>query len=579
LELSVNFKRCSLTATLTATLIAAATAAACGGGVRKFPPKEPVWQDDDRHPFTERPEGYYSPLGWDAADQTLFRPLTRVFAVDPRGEAANVNSMDEVPNSSWFTNRIGRYDMTVEEVEQGSCVTPPLDPNDNWTIVKAKPDGFNPGFIMKAGGHRYLLKFDGHIQGVRPTAADAIGSRIYHAAGYFTPCNRIVYFDPSIISIDPEATSEDSTGEEKPFSKDDLNKILEAAQRGPDGLYRANASLFIDGRPIGPWTYHGKRDDDPNDVVPHEERRDVRGMRLLAAWLNHFDSREQNTLGAFVKVDDDKGYVRHYMIDFGDSFGSVWEPPMLGRRLGHSYTLDFGDIGTDFVTLGAIRRPWDKARFGKSGAVFGYYDVENFDAAGWKAIYPNPAFEVMTERDGAWMARIISRFTDEQIDALIATGYLQNPMLIDELTTIMKGRRLKIIERYFESFSPLSDPTLSPDANSETETLCLEDLAVTSNVVPKAERSYSARAWSRADVDEPEPFTPLTIEVAPKATTICVVLPPSSRNEPEYVVVDVTAQRAGRDPNYPARVHLFREPGAASRIVGLERPEDDAPPE
>ena len=35
------------------------------------------------------------------------------------GPALNVNTLGEVPDSSWFTNRIGQYDLTVDDVLRG----------------------------------------------------------------------------------------------------------------------------------------------------------------------------------------------------------------------------------------------------------------------------------------------------------------------------------------------------------------------------------------------------------------------------------------------------------------------------
>src|SRR5690349_20424777 len=96
------------------------------------------------------PEPYESSFAWDAVDNTLFRPVAQFFAVRPGGEAPNVNSFDEVPDSSWFTQRIGAHPMTPEEVAKGPCIGgPELDPNDpdgSWLIDAGKDNGANPGF-------------------------------------------------------------------------------------------------------------------------------------------------------------------------------------------------------------------------------------------------------------------------------------------------------------------------------------------------------------------------------------------------------------------------------------------------
>lgn len=558
-----------------ATLLAALLLlAACGGGLRKYPLKEPMWLDLDRRPLSERPEEYFSPFAWDGADQTIFRPISRFFAVDPAGEAINVNALDEVPDSSWFTNRIGRYAVTPEQAAQGPCTTPLPATDKPWIVTDAKPNGDNPGFLIQAEGKHYLVKFDGVIQGPRASAADVIGSRIYHAAGYFVPCNRVLHFDRRILRIAPDAMSEDAHGDDVPMREAHLDEVFSKAIRLSDGRYRANLSLFVEGKPVGPWTYQGTRDDDPNDVVDHEDRRDLRGMRVLAAWIHHFDSREQNTLATWIENGSGRGYVRHNVIDFGDSFGSVWDPPMLGRRIGHAYYLDFPDVLEDFVTLGLVERPWDSARFGPSGKVFGYFDVERFEPDEWVPGYPNPAFGRMSERDGAWMARIIARFTDAHVRAMVKEAQMR-PDLDAELERILIGRRDKILRRWLTRLSPLTEPKLEL-ANGKAR-LCLEDLGLAGGIARPDERRYGSRAWLTEALTPAQPGRAHLVD----GRWVCVSLPQApaaSGSSPAYLIVDVVAGASKQPPTGPARVHLYHLGRSDYRIVALERPHGFDPP-
>ncbi len=557
-----------------AAITTLALGTACGAGLQKYPLRDPVWLDPDQRSFRAEPEEYFSPFAWDAANQTIFRPISRFFAVDPAGESINVNALDEVPDSSWFRNRLSRYPMSPAQVAQGPCRGPSIDPSGPWTVTGAKPNGANPGFLIKAtDGRRYLVKFDGVVQGPRATAADVVGSRIYHAAGYYVPCNEIVFFERSILTIDPDAEGEDEAGNAVPLNQGHLDRVFEKALQLPDGRYRANSSLFVGGKPIGPWTYEGRRSDDPNDVVNHEDRRELRGARVLAAWLNHFDSREQNTMAAWMKTPAG-GYVRHYVIDFGDCLGSIWEPPMLGRRIGQANYLDFSEVAYDFITFGFVARPWDEARFGPSGPIFGYFDVESFVPDAYQPGYPNPAFERASERDHAWMARMVARLGDDHVRAIVGAAKLGDSALETELGRLLVGRRDKILRRYLTRLSPLSDPWLTRTERGTQ--LCLHDLGTSTAVVLPTARRYRARAWLG---DDSRPTFP-AVRGAPEHCA-CVDLPAipgASSTSPEYLIVDV---RAGiRDAEYqpPTRVHLYHLGKTEYRIVGLERPYDDSPP-
>ena len=58
-----------------------------------------------------------------------------------------------------------------------------------------------------------------------------------------------------------------------------------------------------------------------DDIYPHERRRELRGMRVFAAWLNHDDARSINSIDSYVEHNG-RHYIRHYLQDFGSNLGS-----------------------------------------------------------------------------------------------------------------------------------------------------------------------------------------------------------------------------------------------------------------
>lgn len=506
---------------------------------------------------------------WDAVDHQFFRPLTQALRLETAREAINVNSLDEVPDSSWYTNRLSRRRLTADEVARGPCTgEPDLDPTAIWTVISGKPGGWAPGFVARGpDGKKYLFKADGGHQSEQPTAADTIGSRIYWAAGYFTPCNRIVRIRREAIRLDPGATYEDSTGHRHPMRTEHLESVFARATRYPDGTYRFGTSLYVAGRPLGPFRYYGLREDDPNDVVPHEDRRDLRGARLISAWLNHFDSREQNTLTTWIQGPQG-GHVRHWLIDFADCLGGIWPIDGMSRRMGHSYYFDLQHIIEDWLTLGWIPRPWDRAHVHPDAWPFGYFSSQDFDPETWRGGYPNPAYDRMTERDGAWMARILARLTDAHLRAVVAEAKLSYPPWEEYLVRTLAARRDRILTRYLTRLSPLADFTV------EGDDLCANDRAIEGRVYSHAR--YTAR-WQLPPRYEYGPF--LRTDSDPTGR-ICVHLqrpvvpdpdtPPDAPSR--YRIVEIVTVPDRFAPSRPLRVHLYDlGPSRGWALAGIER--------
>ncbi len=520
----------------------------CGAPQYRFPLRSPMWVDDDRRAFVGRPTEIDTPAQWDRIDHTMFRQLSELWLYEREHEAVNVNSMDEVPNSSWFTNRIGLSPMSPERLARGACVAATAPPRP-WTVTRAKTSGTSPGlFIRDAAGNSFLFKVDFDLP-ERGTAADSIASRIFWAVGYETPCNRVVFLEREELLL--------AEGGDGP-SLDDVNSLLERAVRLEDGRIRGSLSELVVGEPIGGWLFEGLREDDPNDVVPHQDRREVRGMYVLSAWLNHIDTRAENNLDTWVERPDGRGYVQHYVLDAGDSFGQLFpQSIVMTQSFGLSHYVDFQHMIEDFLTLGIADRGWYGVERGPAGDVLGYYDVERFDPNDWRNGYPNPAFERASERDKAWMARILARFSPEHLRAVVGTAQFSRQTTSDELVRILRGRQGRLLERYLTRLSPLSFP------RARGRELCLRDVALEAGF--RTERRYEAVAYPGWPTERL-----ITLEARRDETRACVTLPDAP--EEAYWVVDLIAQTPGRERTGPARVHLYAIDGGY-RVVGLERPE------
>ncbi len=109
----------------------------------------------------------------------------------------------------------------------------------------------------------------------------------------------------------------------------DINWLLSRADRDVDGSYRVILSKAAPGTPVGRIKFHGTRADDPNDVIPHEHRRELRGYFVFAAWLNHVDAKGINSLSSLI-TENGRSFIRHYLLDFGSALGSAAIGPREG---------------------------------------------------------------------------------------------------------------------------------------------------------------------------------------------------------------------------------------------------------
>lgn len=390
---------------------------------------------------------------FDAFEKSIVHPAARAF--DPSllvrklsghwREAANVDEQDRVRlPSTWWQPRLGFKPVTVEDMMTGPG--PGTGPAPGlWTVVRAKTTGVSKGFQIKdASGVQFAIKFDPALYPELGTGPDVIASKLYWAAGYNVPDNSIGFFRRESLTVSPKATTT-VAGRKVPITEAFLDDLLRDVPQEADGSYRVVASRFIDGKPLGEWRYDATRKGDLEDQIPHELRREIRGMWAINAWINHTDCSARNTLDMYV-TDGGRSFVRHHMIDFSGCLGSASIAPQ-SKRSGHEYFLDYGGIAKSFVTLGLPRYRWERATVPDLRGV-GFIESQTFDPDSWRPYIPNPAFDQRTERDIKWGARIVAAFSNEHIRAAVESGRYSDPRTVEYLVRILQERRDKIVQRW-----------------------------------------------------------------------------------------------------------------------------------
>jgi hypothetical protein len=439
---------------LTASLIV--TPAIGSAQEPKFYPDDPVLADTVLLDVAEEPA--------ELELSDMFDRLGHIFADvgEGGGEAQNVNTLDEVPNGNWFVNRHGVRRMTLEELIRGPNTTDGPNPEAPWRVFRSKSQGLTPGFqIIDDVGDRYIIKFDPVEVPELASAAEVIATKLFYAMGYHTPENHIVRVRPENFAIEVGTTLEDQFGDERELTAGRLARVLDGVPRLPDGRLRVTASKYLDGQPLGPFRYHGTRSDDPNDVIAHEHRRELRGLRLLAAWTNHDDTRAQNTQDSWVE-EDGRRHIRHHLLDFGSTFGSGSVEIQLAN-LSFQYWLDMSGVKRNFFGLG-LRAPRYRSvewpEFPKYQSV-GRWESVAFDPLAWKNDYPNPAFVRMTDRDAFWAAKILMRFTAEELLAIVRTGEYSDPEAERYFHQILVERQKKSGRYAMARMNPLDEFALT----------------------------------------------------------------------------------------------------------------------
>jgi hypothetical protein len=522
--------------------------------------------DDD--PIARVPESQDASKAQPYSIEQLYEQIFGLFVTPGRPpsntRAQNINTIDEVPDSSWFINKIGTVPVTTEAIARGPLVGAPPDPS-KWVVFREKTSGVHPGFTARDGkGETWFLEFDPPYFPEGATASVVVATKIFWALGYNQVESFITTFDPKNLEFDPKATLKRPNGKRSPFTRDDINKILETVARRPDGTYRVVAGRLIAGKILGNYLYAGTRPDDPNDLVPHEHRRELRALRTFGAWTNLTDWKAANTLDALATRDGHM-VVKHYLQDVGSTFGLnndkyEWD-------LGYEHFYQGDTLAKRFFSFGFALSPWQTIPYNEKSPATGKFEGDRFDPRKWRPQIATQAYMEMRDDDAFWAARKIMAFTDDLIRAAVHTGEYSDPAAEKLVADVLIQRRQMIAETYLTAVNPIV--SLKLDGNR----LTFENAAEAAGVA-KGPVTYHA-SWATFDnaTGQTRPIgdtqgTTTTLE-APNG------LPTAADS---YIEVNISADNTAYPTwKQPIRTH-FRRQADGWKLVGLVRVPDAAAP-
>ena len=474
--------------------------------------------------------------------------------------ARNVNTIDEVPDSNWFTNRIGSRPLSVDEVMRGpiSSAGPAAG---RWTVVAPKRAGAAPGFTMRDGaGELWFVSFDAKGYPEAATGAIMVANKIFWALGYWQVENHLVAVSRDNLDIASSASVKPMSGRERPMQSSDLDEIFVRSHRSPEGSFRAVAARALPGRIVGGFRYQGTRPDDPNDIVPHQHRRELRALKVFGAWTNLVDMKAGNTLDTVI-TENGRQVVRHYLQDVGSTFGTGAAGPR-DYDEGWEYLLELDRVRTRFFRMGLPLEPWHTARYERNTAI-GRFEGEAFDPAAWKPRVPSAALRQARADDGFWAARRVAAFSDDLISAMVKAAQYSNPGDERLLADVLIQRRDKIARHYLNAINPLVAFALSPDGR-----LTFRNAAVDVGAATAPAAGYRA-TWSHFNNTDGG----TTLLGSPTTGGPDGITPPSGlpATAGAYVRIAIAAVgHANAAWAEPVEVYFTRT-GSSWRLVGVER--------
>ena len=347
----------------------------------------PRFYDDD--PIAREPESRSAagaaPLRIDLVFEYAFNLFVTARRQPSNTRAGNINTIDEVPDSSWFTNRIGK-DADHARAPGARRQLRHRPRTRKVALAPREVRGHQSGlhrqrrqrrdlvpavrFARASGGQqRRRRDFDEAVLGARLQP----GRDLHHALRSSHRQHR--------SEGDGQAAIRRRERRSRTTTSIACSSGRRATRTAPTG--RRPAAWFP-GTVLGPFRYAGTRSDDPNDLVSHEHRRELRALRVFGAWTNLVDLKAGNTLDSLVE-ENGRTVVKHYLQDVGSTFGMANNPHEWDMGWEHFY--EPSPSRRRLMTFGFALSPWQTVPYTEYPSV-GLFEGDHFDPTAWKPQTP-----------------------------------------------------------------------------------------------------------------------------------------------------------------------------------------------
>lgn len=516
----------------------------CGSSNYRFANAKPVavYNDMQPVPVPEKNDFYKSYYTYDLLVQ---RPIVKGMIVSKRAPGRDVNAVDDVPASSWYTPRLGYRKISPEALLKGPRkIGPPQLP---VRVAKAKLAGGNPGFIIKdSRNYLYLVKFDPpEFPGIETTTA-LIVNRLYWGFGYNVPEDYLVYFHKDDFHV----------AENGKIRQEDVDEILSLVAPPKNGVYRTTVSLFLKGIIMGPIPATGTRKGDLNDKFAHENRRILRALRVFNAFTNHTDMRIDNSLDVY-EGEAGKGFVRHYMLDFGEAFaGHAMEHGRLWDGFDHMFSFRY--MFQNLLTLGARVESWENLKHTPWQSV-GTFESKIYDPATWKEVLPYVPIHYSGPEDNYWAAKVLGALTEDHFRALAEAAQFPEKGATGYIVKVLNERQRKTVDYFIGKVSPIEFVRVTD------EQLTLEDRG---NILLNrgGEKSRYQVCITNGNGKQ---INKCRVVSAEKNILSIPIAKTQLTKANGYLIVEVLAIRNGKKAPRPAEFHIRGDTGETPHLVGV----------